>query len=675
MRTTQFLPRLARGIAALSGALVVTCGLGLGSTAAAGGLTPFQQDVGTAINNGLTWLANNGAFTGNAGWGTGIATVALLEKRSSGNPNDPPQGYAGASPTDQGRMQTAVAYMITLVSNQGGASGFYAYGYGGTLSALTEYLATGGPEACISPCTPAQLAVTPPPLQNLSNTVLGTINNAVDGTLKAQRSVANGWPNDWHQGYWHYNGGDDTDSSTTQFAALGIAAAQSLYSNPLFGDPGNRLPKISAALSLARQAYALNGAQGSQDPACDVGYTYTTPNPANFPAGFVPNPQLVYNNGGQTSGAPLQPTDPLAFGHGYHDPTEGYAPSLQQTASGLFVQALGGANINDSHLQGYLRWVNDHYRYTDIGGYNGAGNLYDGSWPYSYFYYLWSSFKGIEYLIGQGVQPTGGNLGTTAYGTTPGNVAPVCTDREVHLNPATVTRPPAFGSGGAGYYSAETQSQYFDYAYTLLSYQCNANSGGNTGRFDACSSSTSVGSSNPGSWDGWDGNSYALLVLQRAIGVLAPTATLTSSSANGTAGTPVTLTWTSANANSCAASGGNAGDGWTGANLATNGHLAVTESAAGLVSYTITCSAGSQTAQAQVMVNWAKPAPGLCDLNNDGQVDQRDIALFPQWIGKKVPPAPKVADVNGDGVITVQDERQCVLRCTYANCATTGPKQ
>jgi hypothetical protein len=624
----------------------------------AGAVTPFQQDVATAINSGLAYLDTQGAYNNpsNAGWAAGITTLALLEKRASGNPSDPAQGYSGASAADQARLRRSVAYMVGLLTN----NGFYAYGYGGGLSALTEYLATGGPEACKSPCTAGQLLVTPVELQNLANTVIGTVDLAVDRSFAAQRTLANGFPNDFNQGYWCYNAGNCTDSSTTQYAALGLSAARALYNNPSFGDPGARLPKIQSALMLARQAYQLHGAHGSQDINCDPnGWTYTSPNPASYPPGFVPNPAQTSGNG--------TPADPAASGHGYHEPLEGYAPSLQQTSSAMFVQVLGGANINDPTVQSYMRWVYDHYRYTDIGSNNGAGSLNDG-WPFSYFYYLWSSFKGIEFIIQEGIAPSPGNLTTQSYGTLAGASAPVCTDRQMHRDPAVLPRVALFGAGGVGFYGAETKNQYFDYAYTLLAYQCPSGSFQCNG---AATPDFPAGLTNAGSWSfPWDGNSYALLVLQRATGVLQPTATLATNHATATVGTSVTLTWTSANTTSCAASGGKPADGWTGAALAVNGNLPVSESTAGVVTYTITCSAGTQSAQASVSVTWTKPNFLLCDVDNNGQIDSRDLQMIMKLIGQHVPPAPAAADFDGNGVISINDVRNCALRCTHPQCAT-----
>jgi hypothetical protein len=628
-------------------------------------LTPFQVDVATAITNGLAYFTANNVFNNPsaAGDAAGITTLALLEKRASGNPSDPPQGYGGASSADQTRLRNSVAYLVNTMTPRG----YYAYLTGGGLSALTEYLASGGPEACKSPCTAAQLLVTPVELRNLANTVLGTIDTQVDLVLANQRTAANnpaGIPADFLQGYWCYFNGGCYDSSTTQYSALGIAAAQAFYGKA--GDPGNRLPKIAAALAMARLAYVYSAAQGSDDANCDVGgVSYTTPsNPALYPANPPKSPYTPSEKFGFGT-----PGDAKAFGHGYHSAVENYAPSLQQTSSGMFVQLLGGANINDPTVQGYMRWVQGHYRYTDIGAINGSGNL-GNSWPTggSYFYYLWSSFKGIEFMIAAGIAPNAGNLSTTSYGTLPGASAPKCVDRQVHLDPAAVPRVPSFGAGGAGFYNAEVKSQYFDYAYTLLQYQCPNPNGGNFG----CT--TAGGPSNPGSWRApYDETAYALLVLQRATGVAIPTASLSSNLASQTTGKSVTLTWSSTNATVCIASGGNPGDGWTGGALGKSGSLSVTESSAGNVTYTITCSSGGQTAQANASVSWNKPGFLLCDVDGNGVIDNRDITLIMKAIGQKVPPAPAAADFDGNGLININDARNCALRCTLANCATDNP--
>jgi hypothetical protein len=623
-------------------------------------VTPFEVDVAKAIDSGLAYLDSVNAYTnpGNgAGNAAGITTLALLEKRPSGNPADPPQGYNGASSADQGRLRRSVAFILTNYA----ASGFYAYSDGGMLATLSAYILSGGPDSCgPAPNPNACPGTTPVELQNISHSLIQTVDAMVDRTLTSQRTVANGYVTGtpaWDQGYWCYTNGGCRDSSTTQYASVGLAAVQAVYNNPTFGDPGSRLPKIKNALQLAAQAYALNTGQGSENTKCDPG------DPSTFKPGYSTAP-----NGSITGVI----TDPKAFGHGYHSAGENYAPSLQQTGSGLFVQVLGGGNINTAKVQAYQRWVYDHYRYTDIGGINGAGQMYN-SWPSSYFYYLWSSFKGIEFMVQQGIIANPGNLTTSSYGTLDPTAAPVCPDRQVHRDPAALQRVPLFGAGGAGFYGAESKSQYFDYAYTLLSYQCP------TGTFLCDADPKAGGFQNPGlhvgSWDGAiDSTAYALLVLQRATGVIAPTASLSSDLLTQTVAKTVKLTWSSTNANSCAASGGKPGDGWTGGNLASSGTLTVTESAPGPVTYTISCAAGAQTAQAQVTVTWTKVNFLLCDVDGNGVIDNRDITMIMQLIGSKAPPAPAAADFDGNGIISINDARNCALRCTLKNCALdNGP--
>jgi hypothetical protein len=67
-----------------------------------------------------------------------------------------------------------------------------------------------------------------------------------------------------------------------------------------------------------------------------------------------------------------------------------------------------------------------------------------------------------------------------------------------------------------------------------------------------------------------------------------------------------TLLWYADQANSCTASGGRAGDGWSGV-LPTSGQQVVTESVAGAISYGITCANGGHTGSASTTVTWVDP--------------------------------------------------------------------
>ena len=77
-------------------------------------------------------------------------------------------------------------------------------------------------------------------------------------------------------------------------------------------------------------------------------------------------------------------------------------------------------------------------------------------------------------------------------------------------------------------------------------------------------------------------------------------------------GQPLLLSWSASGASECSASGGIAGDGWSGS-FAASGHLSLTENAASAATtYTLTCAyAGARTANASVNVTWEGPAPQL----------------------------------------------------------------
>lgn len=401
--------------------------------------------MASSIDRGINYLDSIGAFnnpaTNGQPDGIGLTTLALLEKRATGIPSDPPQGYAGANATDQGRMRRSVAYMISQIDN---GTFYQSYRNGNYLMALTLYLRTGGLDrgahADLSAALPYDL--------------IGAINKMSDNLVSNQNA----------SGYWYYNSPGSDDSSTTQFAVAGLASAKSVYSDPAYADPV-RLAAINTALSKARNAYKTHSEQ-----------------PANS------------NNTGSDNGACFV-VDAQERGHGYN--ASGYRPTLQQTASGTWVQILGGADVNDSAVQNYLRWHRNHYRWQDL---DNMGNFWSGN---SYWYYLWSSFKGREFLRLANTPVAPGNLGPDDLGA----IAPdaTCSERQIHRDPLTLSRVALFGAGGPGFYSADPQNQYFDYAYSILSYQCADGQYGCNGA--------------PGDWvNAGVRDAYALLVLQRATG-------------------------------------------------------------------------------------------------------------------------------------------------------------
>ena len=86
-----------------------------------------------------------------------------------------------------------------------------------------------------------------------------------------------------------------------------------------------------------------------------------------------------------------------------------------------------------------------------------------------------------------------------------------------------------------------------------------------------------------------------------------PTVTLAATATAVTVGGSVTLNWTSSDATSCVASGGQTSDGWSGAK-SMNGTSSVTPNAPGNVTYTMTCSSGTKSAIASAEVTASAPS-------------------------------------------------------------------
>lgn len=610
------------GITMKRNLLKVACGSALMAMAAgAQAVTPFQTDVATSIDRGLTWLANNAAYgpsPASCGGDSensrarGLAVLALLEKRPSGNPADPPQGYTGANATDQSRMRNAVACMLDLVNS----TSFYAYRDGNYLMALSLYLRSGGPDKAAL-VTSGEI---PAASQANYDDLITAINRLVDRTLTTQARVANGYAESGYDvqnrahpyfGMWGYTGAGG-DSSTTQFAVAGLASAKSVYSDATWGDPGNRLNGvandgiggINGALTRARQHYTQWGSTaGSDNGSCD---------------------RIEENEAG----------------HGYY---YNYNPSLQQTASGTWVQVMGGATVNDASVQAYLRWLRNHYRHTDL---DSMGN----SWPsYSYWYYLWSSFKAMELIKASGIAPAPGNIGPDDMGMLAATTDPNPADalagtcfsgateyRQLHLDPDALPRVASFGAGGNGFYGDDEKDQYFDYAYKILGYQCydgSAPIAGTDGRY-GCNSA-------PSNWNTISSQAYALLVLQRATG-----GACVDSDGDGVCDEDDNCV-TTPNPNQEDKDGDGVGDACD------------------------NCASTANPNQADQNQNGIGDAcEGKCDVDKDGDIDKVDLAAISKNRGKPAASLDQAFDANGDNLITPADVKACIPQCTRANCAT-----
>lgn len=420
-------------------AMLFGVALCLGGVPAQSAITPFSQDVSDAIDDGLDYLKTQGAFTSASHREyRGLTLLALLEKRASADPDAAPLGYANASPADQALAQQAVGLILTDTSYGAARASFYAYYHGQNMMALALYANTGGPE------------VNSPPNMTLRQ----AIDKLVDQTMATQQMTAG------HvcEGFWGYSG-VGCDSSTTQFAIAGLAAAKGYYLQN--GDPGGRVAQIDVVTARTAEGYA----------------------------------RQRKSTGGTTAGA----------GIGYQ--ANSYNPSYQQTASGLWCQLLGGSGLNNVSVQDYLIWQQVNYNYETI-------NASYNSWRQSYYYYLWSSSKAYSLIEDSGASPNAGNISPDDLGTLPsvGITLDRAGVRLAHRDPETDTRPATRGAGAAGFYTGETPRWYYDYAYSLMTQQNAA------GLFTANAPLTGGGSINHGCWRTLSCQAYAILVLQRSVG-------------------------------------------------------------------------------------------------------------------------------------------------------------
>jgi hypothetical protein len=68
-------------------------------------------------------------------------------------------------------------------------------------------------------------------------------------------------------------------------------------------------------------------------------------------------------------------------------------------------------------------------------------------------------------------------------------------------------------------------------------------------------------------------------------------------------------------------------------------------------------------------VTVATASVARCDIDKDGDIDQKDLSLISRARGQKVTGADDPLDADGDGLITPNDVKVCIPKCTRANCA------
>ncbi|MGE3578397.1 MAG: hypothetical protein AB7I25_08050, partial [Vicinamibacterales bacterium] len=465
-------------------------------------VSKFAADVDTAINRGLDYLDRFGAFTtypdGSAwaGPAAGLVSLALLEKRVDASATAVSQGYARATASDKVKIDRLVRAMVLTQNNA-----FEAYQNGSELMGLALYVRTGGLQS-LAP--------------DAGTAALGALDRAVDESLDPIdfSDPLNPTTDDPYTpgtqvipwtGYWTYHVAGGYDASGTQFVIAGLSAARGAY---MQADRGGRLAKINQALAYTRKVYA---------PTADPFYDHGLVGQACAPGGV-----LSASERGKGYGLPWVVCGPGPV-------VQGVSNSSQQTASGLWIQLVGGADLNTPGIQAYLEWLRNRYQHSSLQGQPFA--------PESYGYYLWTATKAYTFLDRSAATPNPGNLGTGDLGVLTPGTGSIWGQAEQRFDPATAVRPATFGPGGAGYYAdaREPSRWYFDFAYDVISRQCFAgqpaglsvppsNAGWEGIPLNPCPAGGSDGYFVPvnGRWPGWEKNVaeqvFHILVLQRALG-------------------------------------------------------------------------------------------------------------------------------------------------------------
>ncbi len=448
----------------------------LGSVGVANAQTPFADDVNSALDHWLSYVRSNidagtfGVPSFPEHESIGLIGLAIMEKHDSSLPGNPILGYENASNSDKVRLEAIALAIINSTSHvqrcAGGGGGgggdevgaasvgtcFYAYVDGADMMYLALYARTGGPE----------------PVGALA-TLREAMDGLVDRTLINQELL--GAPNFGTPGMWGYTS-PGSDSSTTQYAVGGLAAARGYYLE--LGDSvPPRIPGIVIATETgdathksSRQAYAdgqfINGPEG--------GWSYTLPGFGCGPLG----------------------EDPC----GQNGTLESYSASQQQTGSGLWVSVLGGADVNDPTVQRGLTWQQNRFNFTYICCTNDEG------WNLSFGYYLFSSAKAYSLLEAQLTAPSAGNIDTHDLGDLPADAS---FNRETHIDPTAAPCALVNHPGDChGSYGAEEPRWYFDYSYRIMTNQ-------------EADGSFALYNNGQSAWEFWSDQAYRALVLERSL--------------------------------------------------------------------------------------------------------------------------------------------------------------
>jgi len=241
-------------------------------------VTPFSTRVHEAVGRGLDYLRGLERDGDLGGKATGLATLAFLDQRTGPDRRAGQAGYLRLLEPDQALVRRAVRRLVDTDPGLSADGPARAYETGTSLMALGRYLATGGDDDVVD-----------------DHGVLNTLAVGVRHLLNQQRQ----------DGGWDYvvpRVGEDSDLSTTQFAASGLSAVSAVWEFDLTG--------------LWRASEMTSAHASGQNTTC---YRY------------------------RSSATPIC--------------------SSAMTAAGLWTQRLGGRRLDHPRVGAALGWLRSQYRY------------------------------------------------------------------------------------------------------------------------------------------------------------------------------------------------------------------------------------------------------------------------------------------------------------------------
>jgi hypothetical protein len=304
----------------------------------AGVVTPFEHRVNDSIELGLQYLRDN--FQPGGYW----SALGILEARVAGaslgvlcflNQKDPitgdKKGYSGLAPSDKAIVDAALAYIVSQQKPDG--SIWYdheTYETGLAMSALAETMNSGGPD------------------------YTAVLTNAINYMVNAQVDEGEGVvAGSTYYGGWYYEAGEMySDNSNTQFALMGLRAADSALG-------GGIVPSTTWDKAILCEQHCQN------DPTVnDEAWAQNPSNPSHDDGGFVYVP-----DGWSLSDV------------GY------YGSTGSHTALGCWNYIMCGLVQTDYRVGRALDWLKLNYQYDE--------NPNEHNWPF-YYYYAWAFSKAMR---------------------------------------------------------------------------------------------------------------------------------------------------------------------------------------------------------------------------------------------------------------------------------------